>query len=450
MARLPLHWRGRNGERRVSHEAALRAATPEDVARLMGRLHSHGFAAYVVGGAVRDVLAGRAPADWDLATNATPDQLRAAFPDAEYENRFGTVGIPTGAAIREVTTFRTDGPSSDARRPDAVNFISSIQGDLARRDFTVNAMAFGLAGDEGGDPVINGAFVDPHGGSEDLDARVLRAVGNAAERFKEDALRTLRAARFASRFELTIEPATAAAIRDAAGLTSALSGERIGAEVEGILASAHPEIGLAALHDLGVMRVIAPALDVRWSEQLPQRVAAIGALESPDAPDPLGRLAELLAPISDDAAAEQILTNWRRPRATMSAIAQVRAADRAAAEAERGAIDHVEYRVHVAALTGDPRDAARQIRRRLAAGRAAPGAGTLLAGCERADAQNTPALPAELAVDGAELAREIGATPGAWIKEVQASLLISVGRGEIQNQPAALLAAAERAHASNE
>jgi tRNA nucleotidyltransferase (CCA-adding enzyme) len=406
----------------------------------MGRLHSHGFSAFVVGGAVRDVLAGRAPSDWDLATNATPDQLRAAFPDAEYENRFGTVGIPTGVAVREVTTFRTDGPSSDARRPDAVNFISSIHGDLARRDFTVNAMAFGLAGDERGDPVINGAFVDPHGGREDLDARVLRAVGNAAERFKEDALRTLRAARFASRFQLTIEPVTAAAIRDAAGLTSALSGERIGAEIEGILASAHPEIGLAALHDLGVMRVIAPALNERWSEGLPQRVAAIGAPESPNAPDPLGRLAELLVPISDDEVAEQILTNWRRPRATLSAVAQ----------AERGVIDHVEYRVHVAALTGDPRDAARQIRRRLAAERAAPGAGTLLAGCERADAQNTPALPAELAVDGAELAREIGATPGAWIKEVQASLLISVGRGEIQNQPAALLAAAERAHASNE
>ncbi len=450
MARLPLHWRGRNGERRVSHEAALRAAIPEDVATLMGRLHSHSFAAYVVGGAVRDVLAGRAPTDWDLATNATPDQLRAVFPDAQYENRFGTVGIPTGVAVREVTTFRADGPSSDARRPDSVAFIGSIEGDLARRDFTINAMAFGLAGGEGGDPVISGAFADPHGGRADLEASVLRAVGNAAERFKEDALRTLRAARFASRFELTIEPVTAAAIRDAAGLTSALSGERIGAEIEGILAAQEPAIGLAALHDLGVMHVIAPALDEHWSEGLPQRVAAIGAPESPDAPDPLGRLAELLAPIADDSVAEQILTNWRRPRATMSAIAQVRAADRKAAEAERGAIDHVEYRVYVAALTGDPRDAARQIRRRLAAERAAPGAGTLLAGCEHADAQNTPALPAELAVDGAELARKIDATPGAWIKKMQASLLISIGRGEIQNQPAALLAAAERMHATNE
>jgi len=434
----------------VSYEAALRAAIPEDVARLMGQIHAHGFSVFVVGGAVRDVLDGHVPADWDLATSATPDELRAVFPDAEYENRFGTVGIPTGVAVREVTTFRTDGPSSDARRPDTVNFISSIHGDLARRDFTVNAMAFGLEGDERGDPVINGAFVDPHGGREDLEARVLRAVGNATERFKEDALRTLRAARFASRFELTIEPVTAAAIRSAAGLTSALSGERIGAEIEGILASKHPELGLAALHDLGVMRVIAPALDERWSEQLPQRVAAIGAPESPDAPDPLGRLAELLAPITDDKSVEQILTSWRRPRATISAIAQVRAADRAAGEAERGVIDHAEFRVHVAALTGDPRDAARQIRRRLAAERAAPGAGTLLASCEHADAQDTPALPAELTVDGADLARQCGAAPGAWIKEMQVSLLISVGRGEIQNQPAALLAAAERIHATNE
>lgn len=433
----------------MSHEAAIRAAIPEDVASLMGRLHSHGFAAYVVGGAVRDVLAGHAPVDWDLATNATPDQLRAAFPDAQYENRFGTVGIPTRDVVREVTTFRTDGPSSDARRPDAVNFISSIHGDLARRDFTVNAMAFGGAEDESGDPVIRGTLVDPHGGREDLDGRILRAVGNAAERFQEDALRTLRAARFASRFELSIEPVTAAAIRDAAGLTSALSGERIGAEIEGILASEHPEIGLAALYDLGVMRVIAPALNERWNEQLPGRVAAIGAPSSPDAPDPLGRLAELLAPISDDEAAAEIITKWRRPRATMSAIAHLRAADRAATEAERGAIDHVEYRVHVAALTGDPRDAARHLRRRLAAGRVAPRAGTLLAACERADAQNTPALPAELAIDGAEIARRIGATPGAWIKRVQASLLISVGRGEILNQSTALLAAAERIHASN-
>jgi len=158
----------------VSHEAALRAAIPEDVATLMRQLHAHGFAAYIVGGAVRDVLSGRTPVDWDLATNATPDQLRSAFPDAQYENRFGTVGIPTERAVREVTTFRADGPSSDARRPDSVQFLGSIEGDLARRDFTINAMAFGLARETEGDPVLNGTFTDPHGGREDLAANSSR------------------------------------------------------------------------------------------------------------------------------------------------------------------------------------------------------------------------------------------------------------------------------------
>ena len=446
MARLPLHRRGRNGERRVSHEAALRAAIPEDVATLMGRIHAHGFAVYVVGGAVRDVLAGRTPTDWDLATDATPDQLRAAFPDAQYENRFGTVGIPTAAAVREVTTFRTDGPSSDARRPDAVRFIATIEGDLARRDFTVNAMAYGLARGVDGDPVSDGAFADPHGGRDDLAKQVLRAVGNPAERFKEDALRALRAARFAARFGLTIEPSTAAAIREAAPLTATLSGERVGAEIEGILAAERAEIGLAALHDLGVMRVIAPALDAQWDQALPRRVAAVGADGSPDAPDPLGRLAELLAPIADDAAAQQVLTGWRRPRATLAALAHLRAADRLAIKAERGTIDAPEYRIRVAALTGDPRDAARQIRRRISAERATPAAVTLLAACDEADARNTPALPSELAVDGAALAAHIGVAPGAWIKPVQEALLLAVGRGDVVNHAAALLAVAERAY----
>ena len=126
--------------------AAVRAAIPRDVADLLRALRATGFGAYVVGGAVRDVLAGRAPADWDLATEATPDQMRAIFPNATYENRFGTVGVPTdNGVVREITTFRADGGSSDSRRPDAVTFLPRIEGDLARRDFTINAIAFGLA-----------------------------------------------------------------------------------------------------------------------------------------------------------------------------------------------------------------------------------------------------------------------------------------------------------------
>ncbi len=432
----------------MSHEAALRAAIPEDVATLMGQLHAHGFAAYVVGGAVRDVLSGRTPVDWDLATNATPDQLRSAFPDAQYENRFGTVGIPTERAVREVTTFRADGPSSDARRPDSVQFLGSIEGDLARRDFTINAMAFGLAGETEADPVLNGTFTDPHGGREDLAAGLLRTVGNAAERFTEDALRTLRAARFAARFGLIIEPVTAAAIRAAAPLTSTLSGERIGAEIEGILATERAGVGLTALHELGVMGVIAPALDAHWSERLPGRVEAIGAPGSPDTPnldtpDLIGRLAELLTPIAEDTEAEAILTSWRRPRATIQAIAHLRAADRAASEAEEATIDATEYRVRVASLTGDPRDAAHQIRRRVLAGRAGNAAGTLLAACEGADARGVPALASELAVDGSALLQHIGTAPGAWVKRVQGALLLAIGRGQVENRATALLTAAE-------
>jgi tRNA nucleotidyltransferase (CCA-adding enzyme) len=430
----------------VSHEAALRAAVPEDVAELMGQLRAAGFAAYVVGGAVRDTLTGRAPSDWDLATDATPDQLRNAFPDAQYENRFGTVGIPTSTAVREVTTFRADGPSSDARRPDAITFLSAIEGDLARRDFTINAMAFGVPSAAHGDPVTSGSLVDPFGGASDLAAGLLRAVGDAGERFREDALRMLRAARFATRFDLTIEPATAAAIRRDASLVATLSGERVGAEIEGILAAENPAPGLAALFELGLAAQIAPELHASWVAELPVRVAAVGRTESQDAPDPIGRLTELLAVLTDDAAAEKILTAWRRPRATLHAVAALRAADRAAAAAERGEIDAVSYRIAAAAQSGDPHDAARQLRRRIAAGRATPAAATLLSLCERADEEQIPALVGDLAADGAEIIAAINERPGAWVKPLLEDLLQQVAHGQIENRSDALVAAARRLH----
>lgn len=430
----------------MSHEAALRAAVPEDVAQLMGQLQTAGFAAYVVGGAVRDTLVGRTPSDWDLATDATPDQLRKAFPNAQYENRFGTVGIPTSAGVREVTTFRADGPSSDARRPDAITFLGAIKGDLARRDFTINAMAFGVPSGAHGDPVISGSLVDPFDGASDLAAGLLRAVGDAGERFREDALRMLRAARFATRFDLTIEPATAAAIRRDAGLVATLSGERVGAEIEGILVAENPAPGLAALFELGLTAQIAPELHTAWVAELPARAAAVGKAESPDAPDPIGRLTELLAVITDDAVVEKILTAWRRPRATLHAVAALRAADRSAAAAERGEIDAASYRIATAAQSGDPRDAARQLRRRIATGRATPAAATLLALCERADEQQLPALLGDLAADGAEIIAAINEQPGAWVKPLLEELLQEVAHGRVENRRDALAAAAKQLH----
>jgi len=439
----------------VTPAAAVRAAIPRDVADLLRALRSAGFGAYVVGGAVRDVIAGRAPADWDLATEATPDQLRALFPHATYENRFGTVGVPTDqGVVREITTFRADSGSGDGRRPDEVTFLPRIEGDLARRDFTINAIAFGLAPEASrrADPIADGAIVDPHGGIDDLTNAILRAVGDPAERFIEDALRMLRAIRFVARFNLTVETGTAVAIKRDAPLAARLSGERIGAEIEGILAAAHPARALQLAADFGIFAAIAPALATEWSAEVGARIEAVGGDTLPDAPDPLGRMSELLLPIADDDDVAALLESWRRPRATIAAILQIRALDRAAAgaesEAERGHLDGATLRIVAAATTGDPRDAARQIRRRIASGRASRAAAALLTACAQGDEQQLPAAASDLAVAGDLLVARLSRTPGPWVAALLARLVDDVAHGRVVNSEGDLLAWSERIVAS--
>ena len=435
--------------------AAVRAAIPRDVADLLRALRTAGFGAYVVGGAVRDVIAGRIPADWDLATEATPDQLRALFPNATYENRFGTVGVPTvEGVVREITTFRADSEGSDGRRPDEVTFLPRIEGDLARRDFTINAIAFGLApgASHRADPVADGAIVDPQSGTDDLANGLLRAVGDPAERFIEDALRMLRAIRFVARFNLSVELGTAAAIKRDAHLTARLSGERIGAEIEGILAAARPARALQLAAEFGILGAIAPALATEWSAEVGGRVEAVGGDALPDAPDPLGRMSELLLPISDDEDVAALLESWRRPRATITAIQQIRALDRAVAvaesEAERGNLDGAALRIVAAATTGDPRDAARQVRRRVAAGRANRSAAALLRACMQGDEQQTPAAASDLAVGGDQLVARLGRTPGPWVAALLARLVDEVAHRRVVNSEADLLTWSERIVAS--
>ena len=435
--------------------AAVRAAIPRDVADLMRALRTAGFGAYVVGGAVRDVIAGRVPADWDLATEATPDQLRALFPSATYENRFGTVGVPTDqGVVREITTFRADSGSSDSRRPDEVTFLPRIEGDLARRDFTINAIAFGLAPEASrrADPVADGAIVDPHGGIEDLASGLLRAVGDPAERFTEDALRMLRALRFVARFNLTVEADTAAAIKRDAPLAARLSGERIGAEIEGILAAVRPARALQLAADLGILAAIAPALAAEWSAEVGTRVEAVGGDALPDSPDPLGRMSELLLPIADDEDVAALLESWRRPRATIAAIQQIRALDRAVevaeSEAKRGHLDGATLRIVAAATTGDPRDAARQIRRRVAAGRASGASAALLNACMQGDEQQLPAAASDLALAGDQLVARLGRTPGPWVAALLARLVDDVAHRRVANAEGDLLAWSERIVAS--
>ena len=192
---------------------------PRDVEELLLRLREAGYAAYVVGGCVRDTMLGLTPHDWDLCTSALPEEMLEVFRGerlAETGLKHGTLTVIRNHVPYEITTFRVDGAYTDHRHPDAVSFVDDIQEDLARRDFTVNAMAYS--------PVEG--LRDPFGGREDLDRRLIRCVGTPAHRFEEDALRILRALRFASTYDFTIEEETDAAIRSMAGDLSRVAPER--------------------------------------------------------------------------------------------------------------------------------------------------------------------------------------------------------------------------------
>src|SRR5581483_8110668 len=166
---------------------------PKEVRNICAKLEESGFEAYLGGGCGRDIFLGREPKDWDVATNAKPEEIQRLFEDTVYENDFGTVGVKTDAEdprvkVVEVTSYRIEGKYTDKRHPDEVKFARTIEEDLSRRDFTVNALAMSL----------DGKIVDPFGGEGDLGTKILRTVGKPEERFNEDALRLLRAVRFAT------------------------------------------------------------------------------------------------------------------------------------------------------------------------------------------------------------------------------------------------------------
>lgn len=243
---------------------------PPSVTRLLGELWDAGHAAYVVGGSLRDAILGRPAHDWDLATDARPDRLQELYPDSVYENRFGTVVVRRDGTAYEITTFRTDHAYEDHRRPARVEFGDRIEDDLARRDFTVNAMAWGATpGAEAGAPPGPGAirpephFVDPFGGRADVADRILRAVGDPLARFEEDALRMVRAVRLAATLDFAIEPATLDAIAAHAALADHLSGERVAAELDKLLAAPRPSVGLGLMADTGLLGVVLPELAIQ-------------------------------------------------------------------------------------------------------------------------------------------------------------------------------------------
>ncbi|MEW5991568.1 MAG: HD domain-containing protein [Chloroflexota bacterium] len=235
---------------------------PGPVLHILRRLWTSGHAGYVVGGSIRDVLMGRRPHDWDLASDARPERLLELFPEAVYENRFGTVAIRSNGDVHEITTFRIDHEYADFRRPHRIEFGDRIELDLARRDFTMNAMAWGAAAPEPGAPPAP-RLVDPHGGRADAKAGILRAVGDPASRFEEDALRMVRAVRLAATLDVEIEPATLAAIDARSELVAHLSGERLATELDRLLGAARPSVGLRLMASTGILRVLSPELDAQ-------------------------------------------------------------------------------------------------------------------------------------------------------------------------------------------
>ena len=193
---------------------------PRRVSDLITRLEQAGYSAYAVGGCVRDTLMGRQPHDWDLCTSATPEEMLEVFHGehvAETGLKHGTLTVILDHVPYEITTFRTDGAYTDHRHPDSVSFVKEVAGDLSRRDFTINAMAYSP----------RGGLVDLFGGQEDLACGVIRCVGVPRERFREDALRVLRALRFASVFDFDVEPETDAALRELASTLQSVAAERI-------------------------------------------------------------------------------------------------------------------------------------------------------------------------------------------------------------------------------
>ncbi len=232
---------------------------PDSVLAVLARLWASGHAAYVVGGSLRDVLLGREPADWDMASDARPERLVELFPGAVYENRFGTVAVREGGEVHQITTFRSDHEYADFRRPHRIEFGDRIEFDLARRDFTVNAMAWGADAPADGSPA-EPALVDPHGGLADIEARTLRAVGDPRARFEEDALRMVRAVRLAATLDFGVEAGTLAAIQARAELVAHLSGERVAAELDRLLGADRPSVGLRLMAATGILAVLSPEL----------------------------------------------------------------------------------------------------------------------------------------------------------------------------------------------
>lgn len=284
-------------------------ALPDPVKKILQTLTTAGFQAYIVGGAVRDLLLDTPVKDWDFTTNALPEEIQKLFPDSFYDNQFGTVGIAGKhlgdtehpEAVYEITTYRSEGVYTDHRRPDTVEWGKTIEEDLQRRDFTINAMALEIVLNM---TVDGQKVVDPFDGQNDIDQKLIRAVGDPATRFQEDALRMMRAIRIGAQFGFAIEQKTFGAIAKNADLIQHISWERIRDEFFKILISNYPEDGIELLASTGLLKYILPELlECKGVQQAHHHITdvwthTLNAVATCPSKDPIVRLAVLLHDIA--------------------------------------------------------------------------------------------------------------------------------------------------------
>lgn len=398
----------------------------EGAAELLDTLHRAGYAAYVVGGCVRDSLLGLTPHDWDLCTSALPQQVMELFGAQRCIPtglQHGTVTVKQSGALYEITTFRTEGTYTDGRHPDEVHFVPDVRKDLARRDLTINAMAYNEK--EG--------LVDPFGGQADLQSGIVRAVGVPRQRFTEDALRILRLYRFAARFGFAIDPPTAQAAQELCAHLDCVSVERIAEELAKLLSAPAP----AAYLNEKILLVILPELS---SEALAAAKPVVDACPAGAENLPI-RLAALLYSLGEDG----IRRTLKRLRCSNACIEET-------AVLVREAVPGVPVSLNIYARRLLGKYNLCTVQRLAALGTAlqpehAADFAALSELAERLDADGVCCRVSQLAVNGRDLmAAGIPAGPG--IRKVLEALLDGVIREEYPNERQALLAAVQQLAAS--
>ena len=398
----------------------------EGAAELLDTLHRAGYAAYVVGGCVRDSLLGLTPHDWDLCTSALPQQGMELFGEEKCIPtglQHGTVTVKQSGALYEITTFRTEGAYTDGRHPDEVHFVPDVREDLARRDLTINAMAYNEK--EG--------LVDPFGGQADLQSGIVRAVGVPRQRFTEDALRILRLYRFAARFGFSIDPPTAQAAQELCAHLDCVSVERIEEELAKLLSAPAP----AAYLDEKILGVVLPELS---PEALAAAKPVVDACPAGERALPV-RLAALLLSLGEDGTRRTL----RRLRCSNACIEET-------AVLVREVVPGVPVSLNIYARRLLGKYNLCTVQRLAALGTAlqperSADFAALSELAERLDADGVCCRVSQLAVNGRDL-MAAGVPAGPGIRKVLEALLDGVIREEYPNERQALLAAVQQLAAS--